>query len=90
MYWYFFIRNLAYNWTEWEVAGTTSLELQLWPSKPLSKRATTSEASRTLHRFVTYIGNKRNTADEVLAFEDDTSESKRAVEEISKAHNSPC
>ena len=34
--------------------------------------------------------NKRNTADGVLAVEDDISQSTRTVEEISKAHNSPC
>ena len=34
--------------------------------------------------------NNQNTADGVLAFEDDTSQSKRTVEEVSKAHNSPC
>ena len=90
MYWYFLICNLAYNWTEWEVAGRTSLESQQRPSKPLSKRATMSEASKTLRRFVTQTENKRNTANGVLAVEDDTSESKRTVEEISKAHNSPC
>ena len=34
--------------------------------------------------------NNRNIADGVLAFEDDTGQSKRTVEEVSKAHNSPC
>ena len=34
--------------------------------------------------------NNRNAADGVLAVEDDTRQSKRTVEEISKAYNSPC
>ena len=49
-----------------------------------------SEASKTLRRFVTQIENKRKTANGVLVVEDDTSEPKRTVEEISKAHNGPC
>ena len=84
------IRNLAYNWTEWEVAGRTLLELQQWLSKRLSKQATMSEASKTLRRFVTQIEDKRKTANGVLVVENDTSEPKRTVEEISKAHNGPC
>ena len=34
--------------------------------------------------------NNRNAVDGVLAVEDDTSQPKRTVEEISKAYNSPC
>lgn len=47
-----FIGNLAYDWTEWEVAGKSSLELQQRPSKPSSKRKTISEASKTSRRYV--------------------------------------
>ena len=34
--------------------------------------------------------HNQNTADRVVAIEDDTSQSKRTVEEVSKAYNSPC
>ena len=34
--------------------------------------------------------NNRSTADGILAVEADSNQSKRTVEEISKAHNSPC